>query len=164
MTKRPVFHADLGRFFTQLRTARGLKSQRQAALVAKNRKLPVSYQVLQRLEAGRTKTPEPELLRALSALYDVPYEEIVRQWVARHFETESDLIRPDRDQESAHDTVAADRRELHTLRQQVAQYKEEAGKVHAIAESLIDAVVDLGKISNPSTKRSRRGGHHRKAS
>jgi transcriptional regulator with XRE-family HTH domain len=72
----------LGRFFEKLREARGFASQRNAARIAKQRGFTaISYQVLQRLEAGRTRFPEPEVLRALAELYNAPYELLVARSV-----------------------------------------------------------------------------------
>jgi transcriptional regulator with XRE-family HTH domain len=85
VSARPVFHKELGEFFVELRTQRGWK-QRQAASIAFRRRLKVlTRQVLLRLEAGRTKNPEPEVLRALAELYEMPYEDLVQRFVERRF-------------------------------------------------------------------------------
>ena len=75
----PVFYAGkLGRYFRDLRESHGW-SLRQAVLIAEHRRLPVKLGALRWLEGGLTKNPEPKLLRALSALYDEPYGNIVQE-------------------------------------------------------------------------------------
>jgi transcriptional regulator with XRE-family HTH domain len=71
-----VFFPALGAYFVSLREARGW-NQSQAGDIAARRKIPITYQALRGLEEGKTKSPEPELLRAVSELYDVPYEQVV---------------------------------------------------------------------------------------
>jgi transcriptional regulator with XRE-family HTH domain len=82
---RPVFDAELGRFFVELRQQRGW-TQRQAEDIAARRKLePLTRQVLWRLEKGKTKNPEPEVLRAVADLYDLAYQDVVSRFVQRRF-------------------------------------------------------------------------------
>ena len=78
----PVVHnRRLGEYFRNLRRNLGWNLSR-AVLIAEQRKLPVSRGALRWLEGGLTKNPEPELLRALSSLYDEPYGNMVQE-VAR---------------------------------------------------------------------------------
>jgi len=87
MARRPVFHPELGAFFEELREKRGW-TQSQAADLAQRRDLHVlTRQVLLRLEDGKTKNPEPEVLRAVAVLYEVPYDDLVAKWVATRFGT-----------------------------------------------------------------------------
>ena len=74
MRKRPVFLPELGKLFSEHREARGW-TLRGAASIAKRRKLnpPLTFQVLFRLEKGQVKNPEPDVLKALSALYNISY-------------------------------------------------------------------------------------------
>jgi transcriptional regulator with XRE-family HTH domain len=85
VASRPVFHKELGEFFESLREAHGW-TQRQAGDIAARRKLNgLSRQVLLRLENGRTKNPEPNVLRALADLYEMSYEEIAARFIAVRF-------------------------------------------------------------------------------
>lgn len=82
---RPVFHESLGQFFVSLREAKGW-GQRQAASIAERNKLPgLTRQVMWRLEAGKTKNAEPDVLRSLALLYEVPYQDLVARWVKVRF-------------------------------------------------------------------------------
>ena len=79
---RPTFHGGkLGQYFRNLRENHGWTLNR-AVHIAGQRKLPVGLSSLKWLEGGLTKNPRPELLRALSALYDEPYGNMVQE-VAR---------------------------------------------------------------------------------
>ena len=81
MSKRPVFHPETGRFFTELREQRGW-TQRQASLIAERQGLEaLTRQVLWRLEQGKTKNIEPEVLRAIGVLYKIRYEELAACWM-----------------------------------------------------------------------------------
>lgn len=111
LTERPVFHKGLGEFFRGLREARGW-NQRQAAEIAGRRGLDgLTRQVLLRLENGRTKNPEPSVLRALARLYDMTYAKMAARVVAVRFEL--DVQRVDEkgmaitDSEAAHVRTAA---------------------------------------------------------
>lgn len=81
MGSRPIFMPDLGTYFVSLREGRGWK-QMQAAAIAHRRGIPLSYQALRGLEGGKTKSPDPAVLRAVAALYQVPYEQVVERVVA----------------------------------------------------------------------------------
>lgn len=84
MPERPVFLPDLGAYLVSLREARGWE-QSKAADIAGRRKIALSYQALRGLEEGKTKNPEPATLRALAALYEVPYTEIIGRYIERRF-------------------------------------------------------------------------------
>ena len=73
MGSRPVFHEEIGQFFTELREAK-VWTQRQAEDIAERRKLvALTRQVLWRLEKGRVKNLDPKVLRALANLYEMSY-------------------------------------------------------------------------------------------
>jgi transcriptional regulator with XRE-family HTH domain len=83
--RRPVFFKDLGEFFVRLREARQW-NQSQAADMARRRGLSaLTRQVLLRLERGQTKNPEPDVMRAIAALYEVDYRVLVEQFVRVRF-------------------------------------------------------------------------------
>lgn len=80
MAERPVFHSDLGTHLVRLREARGY-GQRQAADIAARKGLEaLSHQVIHRLEHGKVKHPDPEVLRQVAALYEVDYEDLARRF------------------------------------------------------------------------------------
>lgn len=97
--ERPVFHPDLGRFFSDLRETHGW-TLRGAASLAKRRGLGLSYQALFRLERGQVKNPEPEVMRAVAALYTLNYDEVVERFVSMRYGLGSDLVRHSGDQRS----------------------------------------------------------------
>lgn len=79
--QRPIYFEELGEFFKQLREGRGW-SQSDAARFARQKKLAgLSRNVLLRLEGGKVKSPEPDVLSAVAALYEVSYDAIVREYV-----------------------------------------------------------------------------------
>lgn len=78
---------QFGAFLVSLRDARGW-NQSEAAHRATRQRLAVSYQALRGLEEGKTKNPEPALLRGIAALYKVPYEELVRRFIAERYGVE----------------------------------------------------------------------------
>ena len=84
MEARPVFHEDLGDLLVSLRKDRKL-GQRQVAKIAERRGLPLSQQILLRLEKGKTKNVEPETLRALASVYGLSYEELAGWWVKHRY-------------------------------------------------------------------------------
>lgn len=81
VARRPIFHAEFGAYLADLRTQKGWSQSDAARYGGKKSKL-LTRQVLLHLEAGKTKDPDPEALRALALLYDVPYEQIVAKLVA----------------------------------------------------------------------------------
>lgn len=85
MSARPVYHPGLGEFFKGLREKRGWTHSEAAQFADRRQLRPLSRQVILRLEVGKTKNPEPEVLRSLAALYDVPHEELLAKfWEARY--------------------------------------------------------------------------------
>ena len=75
---RKVFSSGLGKYFEELRVSKDW-SQRQAEDIAINRKklVALNRQTIFRLERGVIKHPSADVLRAVSALYDVSYDEVV---------------------------------------------------------------------------------------
>ena len=90
---RPVFHHGFGRFLERLRERRNWK-QSDAGRFAERRQLGVNRQDLLAFEHGKRKNIEPSSLRGLAALYDVPYTEVVAQWVEHKFEVSVEALQP----------------------------------------------------------------------
>lgn len=84
MPERQIPLPEFGSFLAGLRESM-LWKQSQAADIAARRGIVVTRQALRGLEKGRTKGPDPVLLRAIAALYRVPYEELVRRFVAERY-------------------------------------------------------------------------------
>ena len=85
MAERPVFHPGLGEYFVRLREAKGW-GQRQAAQIAEKRKLAaINHQVLLRLEHGRVRHPDAEVLRQVAALYGESYEDVAYRWFSAEY-------------------------------------------------------------------------------
>ena len=93
---RPTFYkGKLGQYFRDLRKNRGWTLNR-AVHIAGQRNLPVGLSALKWLEGGLTKNPEPELLRALSSLYEEPYGNIIQEVARQVFRIEpQELLRGD---------------------------------------------------------------------
>ena len=103
----PVFYkGKLGRYFRDLRENHGW-SLRRAVLIAEQRRLPVTLGAVRWLEAGLTKNPEPELLRALSRLYGEPYRNIIQEVAKQVFLIDPhELVQEDVQPTSTGDFVA----------------------------------------------------------
>lgn len=85
VTKRPVFHPNLGAFFSALRVQRRL-GFRQAVTIAQAKGLTaLTKQALFGLEHGLTKNPDPDVLRAVAELYDVDYPWVVANFVGHRY-------------------------------------------------------------------------------
>lgn len=84
VSKRPIFHAQFGEYLAGLREAKGWNQSDAARFGVKKSKL-LTRQVLLHLEAGKTKDPKPDVLRAVALLYGVPYEQIAAKHVACRF-------------------------------------------------------------------------------
>lgn len=147
---RPVFHPEIGAFFQKLRTDKGW-SQRQAADIAHRRRIPVTTNVLWRLERGKIKNPEPETLRALAELYELPYEQLALWVVEQLYGADLlrrygvDLPRHGRDQDSTPhrggvDDPSAARRlsELTALREERDRYKAALDQITDVARRLVE--------------------------
>lgn len=170
--QRPVHHEALGAYFVGLREKRDWKQKEASELAQRRGLLALTRQVLLRLERGQVKNPEPDVLKAAAKLYGVPYDELVRKFVALRFSVEvtTDPIRQSRDQESGsatgdptHDTTAASLEELHHLRQLVARYETEAREVRTVFDALGKVTLALEEIRKAPTGTSTRRRRDRKA-
>jgi transcriptional regulator with XRE-family HTH domain len=147
MPGRPVFHEQIGQFFTSLREEKGW-TQRQAADIARRRRLRLSKNVLWRLETGKVKNPEPDVLRAVAALYEKPYEDIAGRIIAQRygFVIESgDLVRPGTEAGSETSPGGADvpasARRIAELESELEGYKARWGEMQTLAKSLFQLAV-----------------------
>lgn len=166
MGDRPVFYPDIGRFFVELREARGW-SQSDAVRYAHQRGLTaLSRQILLRLEGGKTKHPEPDVLRALATLYEQDYRQLVSEFVARRYGFGPDLTRHSDRSDSpdisggvtVNDTVESAR--IRSLEHQVATYRAIIELAHDIGVQLVRKTsIDLPRQSTTTRNRqSRRRG------
>lgn len=73
--ERKVFYPGLGRYFQALRVAKGW-NQLQTVRLAERRGIALSYQALRSLEEGRTRHPDPAVLKTLALLYGVPLSDL----------------------------------------------------------------------------------------
>lgn len=140
---RPVFLPELGKFFRELRESRDW-TLRGAASQAERWHLPkLTYQVLFRLEHGQTKYPDPDVLRALATLYEIPYNDLVARWVNLTFG--SDLIRHEGDQQSALPTggagVPSSARRIAELESELRDFKARWSDVQDVASSLFKIAI-----------------------
>lgn len=167
---RPVFHAELGAELAKLREKDMGWTQEQVVRFAKQKGLEVGMGALKSLEAGKTKFPDADILKALSTLYEVPYEDLVLKFVRANYG--GDLIRHAADQHSGspqragaplNETTAADRRELVRLRALREKNEKENGKVRTLVTALFEVAVDLRKAANSTKQRTGGGRRHREA-
>ncbi|MDP2320714.1 MAG: helix-turn-helix transcriptional regulator [Acidobacteriota bacterium] len=168
--KRPVFHRDLGLFFTALREAKGWK-QAQAADVAARRRIAVSYQTIRGIEEGKTKNADPEALRAIAKLYDHPYELIAAEVFRARYGVQavgSDLIwqsveegsgLPTHTGDPAHDPASARILELERL---VREQEIALGKVQDVASQLVQIAKVGAKVPAAAAGGPSRGRRNRK--
>lgn len=77
--RRPVFHAELGDMLKDKRVVRGW-SQAQTVRFAKRTAGQLTENQLRYLEAGKVENPDPDTLRALCQLYDLPYAELASRY------------------------------------------------------------------------------------
>jgi hypothetical protein len=144
--KRPVFHPELGKFFEGLRDARKW-SLRGTASLAERRGLnpPLTYQVLFRLEAGQIKNPEPDVLRAIAALYELGYEHVVARFVEQRYAIASDLPRHGRTgQSGSHQGEGADvPAEARILERRNVRQREIAASIEDAARKLVTLAFEL---------------------
>jgi len=82
---RPVFHPELGKFFVELRKAKGWTQNQAEDIAARKRLSALTHQVLWRLEQGKIKNIDPAILRAVATLYQVSYDDLVAQWTRHRY-------------------------------------------------------------------------------
>jgi transcriptional regulator with XRE-family HTH domain len=82
---RPIFHRELGELLVTLRTARAWSVQQ--AVIQSRVKHPgvLTWNVLTRLESGKTKHPDAEALRALADLYELDYTVLATSFVVANY-------------------------------------------------------------------------------
>jgi transcriptional regulator with XRE-family HTH domain len=168
MPSRPVFHPEFGLFFSRLREEKGW-TQRQAEDIAERRKLKaLTRQVLWRLEKGKTKNIEPNVLRAVANLYQMSYSELVKQWTAKRYDIPitnlSDLISHEDELQQASTLRGA----YETAQARVVELEREVQEREALLRDVQDVASRLVVlVAGPkgSTARTRartgRGGHRK---
>lgn len=91
MGQKKVFDEDIGRFFRELRERRrvGLRQavRRAEILVEDGQKHldVITVDTLGRLERGKTKHVDRDLLWALATLYKIPYKELLSAYVRQKY-------------------------------------------------------------------------------
>jgi transcriptional regulator with XRE-family HTH domain len=124
---RRQYYTELGGFIAGLRPKKWNSSY--AALRAHDRKLPLSRNVIERLEAGKIENPKPEVLQAVADLYGAKYEEIVWAYVRERYGVTSDQSRHSTIQGSAlhqeaTDDPASDERRESRIRELESRVRE----------------------------------------
>ena len=166
---RPVFHPELGKFFENLREARGW-TLRGTASIAHRRGIRISYQVLFRLEAGQVKNPEPAVLKAVADLYELEYSDLVSRFVGVRYGSvvTSPVTRSDQRSgapSGGRPDASSDRArllevELTALR---AQYRDVSNAARAAFKQLGKVANHIGQGQVTPRATARRGGAHRRA-
>jgi transcriptional regulator with XRE-family HTH domain len=88
---RPIVYKKFGRHLANLRVARGWNQSDAARFAAQKHISDVlTRQVLLHLEAGKTKNPDPAVLRAVAQLYEASYVDVVRHYLIEHIEVQAD--------------------------------------------------------------------------
>lgn len=80
---RPIHHPALGEFFSQFKRSHGWSADAERAARGAVKYPALTRQVLLRLGAGKTKWPDPEVLRQFAAFYAIPFDALVAE-VVRH--------------------------------------------------------------------------------
>jgi transcriptional regulator with XRE-family HTH domain len=169
--QRPVFLPGIGNQISDLRKARGW-TIRGAASIAARQKLnpPLTYQVLFRLENGQTKSPDPEVLRALADLYRLDYIDLVGRVMTERYSVARDLLRHGgTGQTGSHQpggvNVPAETR-LRELLDRAEQERDVYKKILARAGELTGELADVlrsqgGPPASPQTSRGGGARRHR---
>jgi transcriptional regulator with XRE-family HTH domain len=100
--KRQKFHREIGRELAKLRKLKNL-SQGQVALRGRGK---ITEGTLKAIETGRVKNPDPDHLRALAAIYGVPFAVVADPFIRANYG--SDLARHDRDRKSGSSSHVGD--------------------------------------------------------
>lgn len=74
-----------GQYLTELRKAADLSLDEVVALAKRRKTGQVSKSALSLYERGEIKNPNPEMLQALAAIYQVPFEELAQKWFNQRF-------------------------------------------------------------------------------
>ena len=161
VTKRPVFHPEIGKFFADMRAAKGW-SQRQAADIAKRRKIPhITSNVLWRLEGGKIKHPDAEVLQSIAALYELPYRDIAAWFVELQYGVAlRDLPGHATDPQSGASTgapdVPASVRRIAELEEKIAAYEDAFKDMQSALEGLVSIAGRLHEAGAPITRTERK--------
>lgn len=161
VAERPVYLREFGRYCADLREAKGW-NQSDAARYAKQRGLKeLTRNIILRIEAGKTKNPEPAVLRALADLYGRQYREMVDRLVFLRYGLGPDQSRHGEDQTSnlpigGSDVPASGERD------RISELEAALGQVTDVARHLIE-IAAVGEKGHKATKgKTRRGSGNRK--
>ena len=162
--QRPIYYRELGDFFAALRPTDWTQSD--AARFAKQRGLtPISRNVLLRLEKGQIKNPEPDVLKALATLYDMPYETLAGRFIEQRYGIRlgRDLPRHQSDQGSVPGgaDVPATARILE-LEHRVTDYETALDSLQDVAKRLVEIAAVRQKGRATATRKTGRGRSHRR--
>lgn len=91
MRRRPVYFKELGDFLIALREGKKWQQAHAAARAKRRGLVALTRQVLLRLEKGQTKSPDPDALRAVAALYGVDYVDLVIRMMNERYGLGHDL-------------------------------------------------------------------------
>lgn len=139
--KRPVFHKALGEMLLQLRTARGWSVQEAVNYSQPQHANVLTWNILTRIESGKTKHPDSEALRALSDLYKISYTELATAFVSANYGR--DLFRhgstgqQDSHHEEGESDVPASARRIADLERQLADYETRLREMQDVASRLV---------------------------
>jgi transcriptional regulator with XRE-family HTH domain len=144
MPQRPVFHSELGAYFTRLRQERGW-TQRQTAAIARQKNMSaIGRQTVWRLETGKVKNPDEDVLRAIATLYGVTYEDLVARCVEAQYGIEMRPAKPGAPRLEAVVAAAFDPEEQRVLK--AFRRVKSAKQRHAI-------IITVEAMASPDSKR-----------
>jgi transcriptional regulator with XRE-family HTH domain len=157
MPRRPVFYPELGAFFLALREERGWNQSEAASLASRRQLSALTRQVLLRLEKGKTKNPEPDVLRDLAALYEVPYDDLVARWVnARYGVKPRDLTRHADGEDGSFVGGAGDPAATRLLEEERTRTREIGEDIHNVIHRLTLIAAKTGAVATRDEDRSAR--------
>jgi transcriptional regulator with XRE-family HTH domain len=144
---RPIVYKNFGGYLARVRTEHGW-TQSDAARKARQRRIPGSptRQVLLHLEAGKTKNPDPSVLRAISTLYQISYEEVARTFLIEHLHVQADRYGVDvRTDDDGHIYIAEGNEDAASATGGRARDPHQGAPVQSAiaAEDVIDVAADL---------------------
>jgi transcriptional regulator with XRE-family HTH domain len=159
---RPVYHPRLGALLRDLREAKGWSVQQAVNAAAGKGHTALTWNSLTWLEAGKTKLPDAEVLKAVADIYELRYAELARGFVS---EIEQAYGRADADsstlilssKESAGATQrAADQARIRQLESRVQELEIYRIIVERLRPVLAHALALVGSGAEPDQAADRR--------